>query len=259
MQRKATGKINTISVIIEDQLWNADVGDSIRNKFASPVIGLPQEEPLFNINQYPVKLLEGFMTDTRAIIVVKKGELNKFKVVKDQYASPQNVFHISGKTSVDIIASLEKHAPQMIQLIKDAEIAESQKINGLSYINPTVISNKFHINLQVPSGYAFVLQKSNFMWLKKDIIGGNTSLLIYQVPLSAIKKDKDVISNIIRIRDSIGKLYITGTEPNTNMITEEAYAPYFSKITFDAKETFETKGTWELNNDFMSGPILIMP
>ena len=256
MLRKTAGKINTISVIIEDQLWNADVGDSIRNKFASPVIGLPQEEPLFNINQYPVKLLEGFMTDTRAIIVVKKGELNKFKIVKDQYASPQNVFHISGKTSVDIIASLEKHAPQMIQLIKDAEIAESQKINGLSHINPTVISNKFHINLQVPSVYAYVLQKSNFMWLKKEIIGGNTSLLIYQVPLSAIKKDKDVISNIIRIRDSIGKLYITGTEPNTNMITEEAYAPYLSKITFDAKETFETKGTWELNNDFMSGPFI---
>jgi hypothetical protein len=62
--------------------------------------------------------------------------------------------------------------------------------------------------------------------VEKKIIGSNTSLLIYQVPLSAIKKDKDVISNIIRIRDSIGKLYITGTEPNTNMITEEAYAPY---------------------------------
>ena len=254
--RKTAGKINTISVIIEDQLWNADVGDSIRNKFASPVIGLPQEEPLFNINQYPVKLLEGFMTDTRAIIVVKKGELNKFKIVKDQYASPQNVFHISGKTSVDIIASLEKHAPRMIQMIKEAEIAESQKINGLSHINPTVISNKFHINLQVPSGYVYVLQKSNFMWLKKEIIGGNTSLLIYQVPMSAIKKDKDAINNIIRIRDSIGKLYITGTEPNTNMMTEEAYAPYLSKITFDAKETFETKGTWELNNDFMSGPFI---
>ena len=256
LERKTSGKINTISVIIDDQLWNADVGDSIRNKFASPVIGLPQEEPLFNINQYPVKLLEGFMTDTRAIIVVKKGEINKFQIVKDQYASPQNVFHISGKTSLDIIASLEKHAPQMIQLIKEAEIAETQKINGQSQINPTVISNKFHINLQIPSGYAYVLQKSNFMWLKKEIIGGNTSLLIYQVPLSSLKKDKDVISNIIRIRDSIGKLYITGTEPNSNMITEEAYAPYLSKITFDAKETIETKGTWELNNDFMSGPFI---
>jgi hypothetical protein len=29
-----------------DQLWN-EVGDSIRNKFASPVLGLPQEEPIF--------------------------------------------------------------------------------------------------------------------------------------------------------------------------------------------------------------------
>jgi hypothetical protein len=58
----------------------------------------------------------------------------------------------------------------MIQMIKEAEIAESQKINGLSHINPTVISNKFHINLQVPSGYAYVLQKSNFMWLKKRLL-----------------------------------------------------------------------------------------
>ena len=39
----STGVINTISVIIDDQLWNGEVGDSIRNKFASPVIGLPQE------------------------------------------------------------------------------------------------------------------------------------------------------------------------------------------------------------------------
>ena len=51
LARKANGKINTISVIIDDQLWNGEIGDSIRNKFASPVIGLPEEEPLFTINQ----------------------------------------------------------------------------------------------------------------------------------------------------------------------------------------------------------------
>lgn len=254
--RKTSGKINTISVIIDDQLWNGDVGDSIRNKFASPVIGLSQEEPLFNINQYPVRLLEGFMTDTRAIIVVKKGKINKFEIVKDQYAFPQNVYHISGKTSADIIAIIEKNALKMIQLIKKAEITESQKINSQSHINPKVISNKFHINIQIPSGYAYVLQKSNFMWLKKEIIGGNTSLLIYQVPLSTIKKETYLITSIIKMRDSIGKLYISGTEPDTNMITEEAYAPYLSKGTLDDKTTFETKGTWELNNDFMSGPFI---
>ena len=256
LPRKTTGKINTISVIIDDQLWNGDIGDSIRNKFASPVIGLPQEEPLFNINQYPVKLLEGFMTDTRAIIVVKKAEENKFEIRKNQYASPQNVFHISGKTATDIIDCIEKNAPQMIQIIKESEIAESQRINRQSLIDPKVIENKFHVSLQIPSGYAYVLQKSNFMWLKKELIGGNTSLLIYQVPLNTIKKEADLISGIIKMRDSIGKLYISGKEPETNMITEEAYAPYLFKINLDGKETFETKGTWQLNNDFMSGPFI---
>ena len=71
-----SGKTNTISIIIDDQLWYGEVGDSIRNKFASPVLGLTQEEPLFTINQYPARLLEGFVTDSRSIIVVKKSYIN---------------------------------------------------------------------------------------------------------------------------------------------------------------------------------------
>jgi len=42
-----SGKTNEVSVIIDDELWNGEVGDSMRNKFASPVLGLPQEEPVF--------------------------------------------------------------------------------------------------------------------------------------------------------------------------------------------------------------------
>lgn len=256
MPRKATGKINTISVIIDDQLWNGEIGDSIRNKFASPVIGLPQEEPLFTINQYPIKLMEGFMTDSRTIIVVKKEEENKFEIKKNQYASPQNVFHISGKSGADIIEIIEKNTSKIIQIIKQTEIAESQRIINQSLLNPKIIVNKFRISLKVPSNYSYVLHKSNFIWLKKEIISGNTSLLIYQVPINSIKNDPDLIANIIKMRDSIGNLYIHGTEPNTRMITEEAYAPYLFKIKLNGKETYETKGTWELKNDFMSGPFI---
>jgi hypothetical protein len=256
LPRKATGKINTISVIIDDQLWNGEIGDSIRNKFASPVIGLPQEEPLFTINQYPAKLMEGFMTDSRTIIVVKKEEKTEFAIKKNQYASPQNVFHISGKTSADILKIIQKNTPKIIQIIKETEIAESQRINSQSLLNPQIIANKFHISLKVPSGYLYVLQQSNFIWLKKEIVSGNTSLLIYQVPISSIKKDSNTISNIIKMRDSIGDLYIRGTELGAKMITEEGYSPYFFKIKLDKKKTYETKGTWELKNDFMSGPFI---
>lgn len=253
---KATGKINTISVIIDDQLWNGEIGDSIRNKFASPVIGLPQEEPLFTINQYPVKLLEGFMTDSRTIIVVKKEAKNKFEIKKNQYTSPQNVVHISGKTVTDILDTLEKKAPQIIQMIKQSEITESQRIINQSLLNPKIIAEKFHISLKIPSSYQYTIQNTNFIWLKKEIPTGNTSLLIYQVPRSAITTDSNLVSGIVKIRDSIGDLYIHGTEPNTPMITEEGYAPYLFKIQLDGNETYETRGTWELKNDFMTGPFI---
>ena len=256
LPRKATGKINTISVIIDNQLWNGEIGDRIRNKFASPVIGLPQEEPLFTINQYPAKLMEGFITDSRTIIVVKKEDKNQFVIKKNQYASPQTVFHISGKTSDAILEIIEKNTPKIIQIIKEAEIAESQKINSQSLINPSLIKNKFQISLNVPAGYLYALQDSNFMWLKKEITSGNTSILIYQVPISSIKKDPNQITNIIKMRDSIGDLYIRGTELDTHMITEEGYAPYLFKTKLNGKETYETRGTWELKNDFMSGPFI---
>jgi hypothetical protein len=255
MPRKTTGKINTISVIIDDQLWNGEIGDSIRNKFASPVIGLPEEEPLFTINQYPVKLLEGFATDSRAIIVIKKEDENKFEIQKNQYATPQNVFHISGKTAEEVLEQLEQHTPEIIQLIEQGEIAESQRINKQSLLNTKGISKQFKIGIQVPSNFEYVLRKPNFVWLKKKIISGSSSLLVYQVPLNTIKTQSAIAVTILKTRDSIGK-YIQGTEPNTYMISETGYTPYFFKSKIDHRLAYETRGTWQLQNDYMSGPFI---
>nr|WP_315141118.1 DUF4837 family protein [uncultured Flavobacterium sp.] len=253
--RESVGKINTIAVIMNDALWNGEVGDSLRNKLAAPVFGLPQEEPLFTINQYPDKLVEGFITDSRTLVVVKKGATTGFEVKKDQYAAPQTVFHLTGTTNDTLLYLLEKHSPEMIQMIKEGEIQANQKINKESLLNPKIIENKFHIRLDVPSDFEYAVQKPRFIWLKKEIVSGSMSLLLYQVPLNTIKT-KNPIASIIRMRDSIGKLYIKGREAQTPMITGEGYAPYLFKIKLDNRPTFESKGTWELKNDFMSGPFI---
>jgi len=249
-----SGKTNTISVIIDDQLWYGEVGDSIRNKFASPVWGLTQEEPLFTINQYPARLLEGFVTDSRSIIVVKKTNADKFEIIRSK-TLPHNTFRIYGKSVDDIICSIELNEAQIIKVIRDAEIQKIQEDNSKALLNPAILKNKFHINLQIPAGYEYMMHKKDFLWLKKDIISGNTSLLIYQIPLKRLKNKTNIVSNIVRMRDSIG-YNIKGREPNTEMITGEAYAPYFSTTTLDGKKTYETKGTWELKNDFMTGPFI---
>lgn len=253
---EASGKLNNISVIIDDQLWNGEVGDSIRNKFASPIIGLPQEEPLFTLNQYPVKLLEGYMTNSRNIIVVKKEPESRFEIIRNEYAQSQNVAHISGNTAAEILNVLEKNAPEIIRMMHDTEIAETQKKIDTALLDDKKITRKFNISLNVPSSYKYVMQKEKFLWLKKEIISGNTSILIYSVPVKCLQKNANAIDNIIKMRDSIGNLYIHGTAPESRMITEEAYAPYLSLTKIDGRKTYETKGTWELKNDFMAGPFI---
>ena len=98
------------------------------------------------------------------------------------------------------------------------------------------------------------MRRKSFIWLKSEITSGNTSLLIYQLPWknNTVFSVKDVIST----RDSIGNLYIHGSDRGTRMITEEEYAPYFSQTVLDGNTTFETKGTWQMENDYMSGPFI---
>jgi hypothetical protein len=91
--------------------------------------------------------------------------------------------------------------------------------------------------------------------MKSEIISGNSSLLLYQIPFKRIHAN-NAVNDIVKTRDSIGKLYIHGSDRGTKMVTEEAYSPYFLETTLAGKKTFETKGTWQMKNDFMSGPFI---
>lgn len=251
------GKTNEVSVIIDDQLWNGEVGDSMRNKFASPVLGLPQEEPVFTLNQYPVKLLEGFMTNSRNIIVVKKETKSQFRIESNEYANPQVVVHISGETVQEILDTIQNNDSLIITKIKESEIRVFQKkIKHDSLFDVSKISDKFNVRLNIPVKYKMVLHGKKFIWLKKEITSGNLSLIFYQIPISSIEDNNNAVKRITHIRDSIGRIYIHGAVPRTRMVTESAFSPYLSKTKIYNKETFETKGNWELLNDFMSGPFV---
>ena len=46
----SSGNINNISVVASNTLWESSVGDLIRENFSRPIYGLPQAEPVFNLN-----------------------------------------------------------------------------------------------------------------------------------------------------------------------------------------------------------------
>lgn len=252
---ESLAKMNNVSVMIDDQLWNGEVGDSLRNKFATPVLGLQEEEPIFTLNQYPGKLLEGFMTNSRNIIVVKREAKSKFYIKPNEYVTPQLAVHISGENVQELLDTIQKNAPKIIQEIKKSEIRVFQN----QIVNAKLLSDKvksrFGVNLNIPVKYKPVVQGKKFLWLKKEITGGNLSLLLYQVPLRT-KDTLNMAAHSVKWRDSIGRRYIRGSKPGTKMITEPAFFPYLSKTKVSGKRAYETRGTWDLKNDFMSGPYI---
>lgn len=250
------GKINSVSVIIDDQLWNGEVGDSLRNKFASPVIGLQDEEPLFVLNQYPVKLLDGFLTKSRNIIVVKKDIKNDFSIKENESSNPQILIRFSGRTVKDLIDSIEVKAPQITKMIRDSEI---RSIQSQIYINKSEtndINEQFGVDVKIPVKFKTVLKGKKFLWMKKEINGGNLSIIAYQLPFKRLKDTTNIISSIVKVRDSIGGIYIHGSKKRTRMLTETDFTPYLDKITLSNHVAYETKGTWNLKNAFMSGPFV---
>lgn len=251
----SVGNVNSVAVIIDDQLWGGEIGDSVRNKFAAPVIGLTQEEPVFTINQYPVKLLEGFITDSRNIILIKKETKSRFEIIENEYAKPQIVVHISGKTVQEIIDTIDNNYATIIDKIKTSEIIEIQKINRKGLLKTKKINSKFRINIDIPKTYRMVMRKQKFIWLKKEISSGSNSILIYQTPIIDIKNKKTMLKNILKIRDSISNLYIHGSLSDTRMMVQKE-VPYNTEMFLNNKNTIQTKGSWEMLNDNMSGPYI---
>ncbi len=253
---QSSGAINSVTIIINDMLWNGEIGDSLRKKLAAPVDGLPQEEPLFTINQYPMKAIDGGKINNRNIIIIKKEDRNVYEFKSDEFAKPQNVVHISGNSTESILSHIQQNADGIIRNFKQTEIIANQKNIRFGLQSDATLSKKFKISIDIPKDYQYALIRSNFVWLKKEMVSGNNSLLVYTVPFKTLLKDNNTGNNIVAMRDSIEGNYIKSRTPNSRMVTENSYAPYFQSIILDKKRAFETKGTWELKGDFMSGSFI---
>lgn len=256
MEAKPTSPINSLAIAINDQLWTGEIGDSLRKKFAAPVDGLPQEEPLFTIQQFPIKLFDTHKNQNTNLILIKKEEKSRYKLVKNKYLKPQNLVVISGNSIPEILNYIEQNGDSLIRIFKETEIRRNQDLINENLLSDEKIRKKFKVSLNVPNTFQYVLEKPNFIWMKKEILSGNTSIIIYKVPFKALLKDNNIVTNITRMRDVVGSKYIKGKDNNSYMITEESYAPYFDITVIDKKRTYETKGTWELKGDYMSGSFI---
>ncbi|MCF1190339.1 DUF4837 family protein [Mangrovimonas sp. AS39] len=253
---ESSGKINHLSVVLSNDFWEGSVGETIRNVLAAPVDGLPQDEPLFTMNQIPPAVFSGFVTQNRTVLKIETTQEANVKILKDVYARPQRVVLVTGPTKEAIIEQIKGHEDDIIAAFKAEEIKEQQRRIKLSPNVNNTIKKKLGISITFPSAYRIAVDKDDFYWIRKDITTGHSNLMLYELPYGAIKKGDSLVGDILKLRDSIGRTHIPGRLDGTHMTTDDAYAPFIFDTSIDGKSSIETKGMWDVKKDFMAGPFI---
>lgn len=253
---KSSGDINSIVVVADNVIWENQVGDAIRNVLAAPVEGLSKEEPHFTMSQMPTQVFSGFARKNRTVLKIEKGKEAGTKIATDAYARPQTMVVISGQTNKEIIDQLNTNAEKIINAFNKTEITERQRRTSKSLFNDAPLKQNLGVSLKFPTAYRIAKSEDGFFWIRRDIKTGNVDMLLYEIPLSSIRKGDSAVVDIVRVRDSIGKIHIEGAAEGTFMGTEEAFTPFISDVIIDNKPSYETRGLWDLKNAFMSGPFI---
>ncbi len=257
----STGNTNKILVVMKSSNWLSKPGDEIRAVFGEHQVGLPQPETLLSVSQIDPSGFKNFMRNNKAILLFQKSDSNNISIVRDKYAEPQVIVVATAKNEEGMIDLIRNRGSEIMQVFKKEDIKFIQNIFAKERLDHTQFKTikNLGIDITIPSRYRLVDDTGDFLWLRQHLKSGiargdgSNNILIYSVPL---KDEATIADNITAVRDSIGQKYIPGSKEGMYMITEQAYTPFTYEAQIDGKKAFETRGKWEVKNDFMAGPFL---
>ena len=247
---ESNGTINSISVVIDDNLWGSEIGALIKKEFAYPIYGLPQMEPVFDLKQIPTSVFSGFATSSRTILKVGVSKQERLAIFKNKYAKPQLIIDLSSVSQQKLKEQISKNKDKLLSKLYAHEIAEKQR-RVLKSKNPTkLIREAFGFDILFSSSYRIAKSSKDFLWVRRDTEKGSINFYVSKI------KNKENL-NINLIRDSLSKKFIPGPIVKTHMSTDKSYTPKSKEFQLSQNlKITETRGIWEVKDQFMAGPFI---
>lgn len=256
---ESIGAVNTLTIVIDNELWKSEVGDKIRESFAAPVLGLTWDEALFSITQIPPQIFSGAIRNSRSLLYVMEDSVNVAHIKSNMYAKPQKVGVIKGRNKEEIISNLEAKKEEFVSVFRATELEQAQKRFLKSLNKEKALEQHLGIAMDIPSVYKVGREEDNFVWIDRQIQTGTMNIVAYSVPWDTFKSDSTFVEDIVKMRDSIGKLFIQGEDvpgKENYMVTEKAFSPYVFPAEVSGRKAAEARGIWEMSGYPMAGPFL---
>ena len=254
-----SGKAGEVIVVIERADWEGALGNEVRDLLACDCPWLYIREPLYSlVNVAPGGFADLFKVHRNIVIFqIDPQAANTGVLVKnDVWASPQCVVQVSAHDSEEAIATLKEKGATIVSAIEQAERDRVIRNTFLYEERPIaeavneIIGGSPHF----PSGYKLKMKNDHFVWIADEKQYTTQGVFVYKYPVT--KDDPFTLESIIAKRNEMLQENVPGMFENTYMTTAEYIAPTMEFIKYKGREFAQTRGYWEVYNDYMGGPFV---
>ena len=255
-----SGKAGEVIVVIEKADWEGALGNEVREILASDCPWLYIQEPLYSlVNVAPGGFADLFKIHRNIVLfqidplVARSGMFLK----NDVWAAPQCVVQISAPDAETALSILKEKSSTLTAAIEQAE--RNRVVNNtLLYEERSIAPQVMEVmggSPHFPSGYKLKKKTADFVWVADEKQYTIQGVLMYKYPASGTEADFSE-ETIIAKRNEILKNNVPGMFENTYMTTAEYFVPTVEYLKYQGRDFAQTRGYWEVFNDYMGGPFV---
>lgn len=255
-----SGKAGEVIVVLDKSEWEGNLGGAVRDLLACDCPWLANKEPLYSlVNVIPSGFVDMFKVHRNIVFFEIDPQAKKEGVIlrNDVWASPQCVIQVSAFDAERALALLNDNSEIIVNALEQAE--RDRVINNtLLYEEKSIAPQVSEImggSPHFPSGYKLLKKTDDFIWIADEKQYTTQGVLIYKYP---VVPGEDTFSrdNIIAHRNEVLKENVPGMFENTYMTTTEYIMPTVSFMKYKGRDFAQTRGFWEVYNDYMGGPFV---
>ena len=265
-RERSTGKTNEILVVTNSkQVWEGELGETVREFIEQPLAGLPQPEPmyrLFNVAEADFNKLFKAMHNILIIDIEPGFPQALVETRRDHWSKPQRLIKITAPDLESFRQAFEEHQTAFLKAFDELEIIRTNEQFKMARDVKTAnhIQKKFGFSMQVPGGFETASEDENFLWIKQSMhkVKQDVELGIFIYVEPYADTSAFMPEQILVRRDSLTAIHIPGPSKGSYMaISTGIIDPVFAlKDDFVSPYTIETRGLWMVKNDFMGGPFI---
>ncbi|MCQ2147849.1 MAG: DUF4837 family protein [Bacteroidales bacterium] len=257
-----SGKAGEVLVVMRKDDWNGNAGNVVRDILADDCPFLPQKEPLYTlVNVQPSGFGNMFKVHRNIVyfnISATPDSLGSERIIfrNDVWAAPQCMIQINSANADSAAAIFQKNASVIVNALEQAE--RDRVISNVRHYEavnlPPVITDMIGGTIHIANGYELKKKTENFMWIADDKQFSNQGIFIYKYPVT--NDNPFSVENIVAKRNEFLKANVPGMFDGTYMMTSEFATPQVTFMKYKGHEFAETRGLWEVYNDYMGGPFV---